>query len=121
MAGPGVLFWLHGARPPSVKSTHNFQRFPDARLLLAVAAGRRALAKMSKVFVACERTIHGDRLPAIPDWPGRTVDRLRSNGETTLRAPRRGGRQQRGEHLDRSGLAGPVGAEQAEDLTSVDR
>jgi len=38
----------------------------------------------------------------------------------TRASPRRG-RQQRGEHLDRGGLAGPVGAEQAENLTGVDR
>ena len=37
-----------------------------------------------------------------------------------MRFPR-GGRQQGGEHLDRGGLAGAVGAEQAENLTGVDR
>ena len=51
----------------------------------------------------------------------RTSDRLGGDGETGHARFARGGRQQRGEHLDRGGLACPVGAEQAEDLAGVDR
>jgi len=49
------------------------------------------------------------------------VDRLGAYGETGHARIARGGRQQRGEHSYRGGLASPIGAEQGEDLTGVDR
>jgi hypothetical protein len=98
---------------------HELQCLPDARLLLAV---RQVVefGEDEQVLVTGERTVHGDRLRHITDGAA-NVDRLGGYGETGHARLARRGRQQRGEHLDRGGLASPVGAEQAEDLTGVDR
>jgi hypothetical protein len=78
------------------------------------------LAKIEQVLVTGERTVHGDRLRHIPDGAAH-ADRLGGYGKTRHARLAGGGLQERGEHLDRGGLASPVGAEQAEDLTGVDR
>src|ERR1017187_2218143 len=99
--------------------THELQGLPDARLLLAVWQIVE-FGEDEQVLVTGERAIHGDRLRHITNGPA-NVDRLGDYRETGHARLARGGRQQRGEHLDRGGLARPVGAEQAEHLTGVDR
>src|ERR1039458_3152705 len=98
---------------------HELQCLPDAPLLLAV---RQVVefGEDEQVLVSGERTIHGYRLRHITDGAA-NADRLRGDGETGHARLARGGRQQRGEHLDRGGLARPVGAEQAEDFAGIDR
>ena len=98
---------------------HELQCLPDARLLLA-ARQVVELREDQQVLVPGERTVHRDRLRHVAD-DAANADRLRGDGETGHARLARGGRQERGEHLDRGGLARPVGAEQAEDLTGVDR
>ena len=98
---------------------HELQCLPDARLLFAV----RQVVEFredQQVLVTRERTVHGNRLRHITDRAA-YLHRLGRNGETGHARLARRGRQQRGEHLDRGGLASPVGAEQGEDLTGVDR
>src|ERR1035438_1268868 len=96
------------------RQAHELQSLPDTRLLLAV---RQVVefGEDEQILVTGERTVHGDRLRHITDGAA-NGDRLRGDGETGHPRLARGGRQQRGEHLDRGGLARPVGAEQAEDL-----
>src|ERR1039458_6463922 len=71
-------------------------------------------------LVTGERTVHGNRLRHITDGAA-NADWLGGEGETGHARLARRGRQERGEHLDRGGLARPVGAEQTENLTGVDR
>src|ERR1017187_6743698 len=101
------------------RQAHELQCLPDARLLLAVWQVIE-FGEDEQVFVTGKRTVHGDRLRHITDGAA-NLDRLGGYGETGHARLARGGRQQGGEHLDRGGLASPVGAEQAEDLTGVDR
>src|ERR1035437_9546051 len=101
------------------RQAHELQSLPDARLPLAVWKVVE-FSEDEQVLVTGERTVHGDRLRHITDGAP-NLDRLGGYGETGHARLARGGRQQRGEHLDGGGLARPVGAEQAEDLAGVDR
>src|ERR1035441_4253147 len=98
--------------------THELQCLGDPRLLLATRQVVE-LGEDQQVLIPGERTVHRDRLRHIADSAA-NVHRLGVYGETRHARFARGGWQQRGEHLDRGGLAGPVGAEQAEDLTGID-
>ena len=97
-------------RPPSAVRPMNSNASADARLLLAVWQVVE-FGEDEQVLVTGERTVHGDRLRHITDGAA-NADRLGGDGETGHARLARGGRQQRGEHLDRGGLARPVGAEQ---------
>src|ERR1035438_6444643 len=99
--------------------THELQCLGDARLSLATRQVVE-LGEDQQVLVTGERTIHRDRLRHIANGAA-NVHRLRGYGETGHTRLARGGWQQRGEHLDRGGLARPVRAEQGEDLTGIDR
>ncbi len=89
----------------------------DARRLLSVW-NVVEFGEDEQVLVAGERAVHGNRLRHIAD-DAANFHRLSSDGEAGHARLARGGRQERGEHLDGGGLAGSVGAEQAEHLAGI--
>ena len=77
------------------------------------------LGKNEQIFVAGERSVHRDALRHIADGAAYLVG-LRGDGKARYPGRARRRWQQRGEHLDRGGLARAIGAEKAEDLPGLD-
>jgi len=98
---------------------HELQCLPDARLLLAM---RQVIefGEDEQILVTRKRSIHGNGLRHITNGAP-NAHRLGDDGKTGHARLARCGRQQRGKHLDRGGLARAVGTEQTENFPATDR